>query len=601
MDSGLAETLRPQTSTAQPLLRSLVAQAQGATAAPLVIGKTLAEGGMGVVKLARQEALGRTVVVKTLRGDHAKSAAESVLREAWATGALEHPNIVPVHDIRLDESGAPVIVLQRIEGETWADLMHDQDAVEKRFGETDLLSWNLEILRSVCQALRYAHSRAILHRDIKPANVMIGAFGEVYLVDWGIALSLGNDESTPLPLAKNSSSMAGTPCYMAPEMLGDAPLDERTDIYLLGAVLVEILTGEPPHSTTSLKLMLADVRASTPRLPETAPESLREICIRAMAALPDNRYATVDEFLDAIVTFLRNRSSQNLANEAERTLVQLEKTLRTADIDRQFVYRQFGALRFGFARALDAWPENPNAFAGANRARVAMAQYELAEGHPSAAAGILEEVDDVPDALQSQLTEALVQQEAEQNELNKFRDAASISIGRRTRVFLAIIIGSLWTSAPLLEHFTNWGPWRGSRQNMMVSSLAVWAIACALWFWGRESLLKTELNRKLSIGIFFIFPLQILLYAGSIGMDLPVQSTEQILVFLWAVIATYTTILVERRLAPVAVSFIAAFILSVAYPAQRYLFMAAGTCMCVATVVAVWAYLPTRAAKASSD
>jgi hypothetical protein len=156
--------------------------------------ETIGQGGMGVVRLAEQVALGRRVAVKTLRPDRkSDQAAIDLLREAWVTGAVDHPNVVPVHDIGLDEDGSPVIVLKRIDGHSWAELMHDADRVRERFRVDDLLTWNLEILIQVLFALRFAHSRGIVHRDLKPDNVMIGDFGEVYLLDWGIALSLRDD------------------------------------------------------------------------------------------------------------------------------------------------------------------------------------------------------------------------------------------------------------------------------------------------------------------------------------------------------------------------------------------------------------------------
>jgi len=181
---------------------------------------TIGEGGMGVVHLATQATLGRHVAVKTLRkGAGDEEAALRILREAWVTGALEHPNVVPVHDVGVDASGAPVIVMKRIEGRVWSHLMRDGAEITRRFGATDPLEWNLRTLVSVCNAVHFAHSRGILHRDLKPDNVMIGEFGEVYVLDWGIAVSLKDDPSGRLPCASQATDIAGTPHYMAPEML----------------------------------------------------------------------------------------------------------------------------------------------------------------------------------------------------------------------------------------------------------------------------------------------------------------------------------------------------------------------------------------------
>jgi len=207
---------------------------------------TLGEGGMGVVHLATQRTLGRQVAVKTLRkGAGDEQAALRIVREAWITGALEHPNVVPVHDVGVDASGAPVIVMKRIEGRPWSHYLRDAAAVAKRFAAADLVEWNLRTLANVCNAMHFAHARGILHRDLKPDNVMIGEFGEVYVLDWGIAVSLADDGTGRFPLASQATDIAGTPHYMAPEMLLGDPtmLSPRTDVYLLGAMLYEIFTG----------------------------------------------------------------------------------------------------------------------------------------------------------------------------------------------------------------------------------------------------------------------------------------------------------------------------------------------------------------------
>ncbi|HVK87488.1 MAG TPA: serine/threonine-protein kinase, partial [Kofleriaceae bacterium] len=206
---------------------------------------------MGLVRSAIQTSLGRTVAVKTLKPAMRDAGAQlDLLREAWITGAVEHPNVVPVHALELAPDAGPSIVMKRIDGVAWSRLIADAGEVTRRFGATDLLAWNLGILEHVLNAVRFAHRLGILHRDLKPANVMIGDFGEVYLLDWGIAVSLRDDGTGRFPLAANARDLAGTPAYMAPEMLGrddGPPLSERTDVYLAGSILYEIVTGAPPH------------------------------------------------------------------------------------------------------------------------------------------------------------------------------------------------------------------------------------------------------------------------------------------------------------------------------------------------------------------
>ena len=172
----------PEMAAAIELLRQMGPEL-GADKA-LDIEGTLGEGGMGVVRLATQRSVGRKVALKTLRdGIDSKTAAAKLLYEGWTTGALEHPNVVPVYDVGTSKNGTPFIVLKRIEGEHWGQIMTNAAAVEERFGVTNLVEWNLRTLMQVCNAVHFAHRRGIVHRDLKPENVMIGQFGEVYVVD----------------------------------------------------------------------------------------------------------------------------------------------------------------------------------------------------------------------------------------------------------------------------------------------------------------------------------------------------------------------------------------------------------------------------------
>ncbi len=177
----------------------------------------LGEGGMGIVRLGTQRSLERAVALKSLKdGLETPNARLKLLREAWITGKLEHPNIVPVHDLGIDERGEPRIVLKRIEGASWDTLAKDAAEVKRLFDASDLVEWNLRVLLEVARALHFAHVRGIVHRDLKPENVMIGSFGEVYVVDWGLAVALEDDGSGRFPLALDATELAGTPSYMAP-------------------------------------------------------------------------------------------------------------------------------------------------------------------------------------------------------------------------------------------------------------------------------------------------------------------------------------------------------------------------------------------------
>ena len=436
-------------------LRSLGGSLDG----KIALHETLGEGGMGVVHLATQATLGRHVAVKTLRaGVGDLDATLRILREAWVTGLLEHPNVVPVYDVGVDASGSPVIVMKRIEGLHWGELMHAPDEIERRFAAKDPLEWSVRILVSVCNAVHFAHSRGILHRDLKPENVMIGAFGEVYVLDWGIAVSLRDDPSGRLPPVSLATDIAGTPGYMAPEMLlGDpAGMSERTDVYLLGAIFYEIFAGVPPHQGKNLQEMIASVLLSTPRYAPSFPAEAQRICKKAMSRDPALRYESAEAFRVAIDEYLRHRGSRKLAWDAKQSLGRLLDTLEHGPAggaekeERTLaVFNLLGECRFGYRAALSAWPENEGARKGLDRALLAVVEYELAEGDPAAAATLLREVSQRPGDVSARVEAATRARILQDERLRRLEEDFDPSVGTRTRSFLGSCFGVLWTLIPL--------------------------------------------------------------------------------------------------------------------------------------------------------
>ena len=582
---------------AMAMLEQLAGLSPGAPA-QLRPGQTIGEGGMGIIRLAEQTALGRTVAVKTLKADRGDDAAAlDLLREAWVTGALEHPNIVPVHHVGLDDDGRPLIVLKRIEGVVWHDILEDAELVAARFGATDLLAWNLGILLQVLNAVRFAHSRGIIHRDLKPANVMIGEFGEVYLLDWGIAVSLRDDGSGRLPLAADATEMAGTPCYLAPEMLGrpgGPPLSERTDVYLAGAVLFEVITGEPPHQGASAIEVVTSVILSRPRLPADAPPELARICLRAMEPDPADRYPSIDELRQAIASYLEHRGSAHLAEVARARTDELLALLRLPEgapaRDREDIYRLFGACKFGFHEALAAWRDNAEARAGLTEATVAVAEYELANDDPRAAVGLLSELETPPPELVARARAAAEQHAARQAALEHLRRDLDEKLGTRTRVFIVALLGAIFTLAPLAggldpdlvraRHHVHHVGW----------SAGLLVLLAALGVWARESIGKTAVNRRLFMTGLHLFLVQITLWIGAWYLALPVATTQVLMVLLWFAIGGMVAIAIDRRVAPSALAFLAAFVVSARHP-DRALFIISAANL-VFTINAVWAWWP---------
>lgn len=321
------------------------------------LGSLLGRGGMGVVHLAHQSALRRDVAIKTVAHEEVTDSDVAVLlQEARVMGMLEHPNVVPVHVIGRDTNDRPMIVMKRIQGTAWLDYITGRAEIDG-----DAIQFHIDAAVAVCRALAFSHDRGIIHRDIKPENVMIGQFGEVYLMDWGLAVSI-NDEIRGIPHVSSATSVVGTPAYMPREMTTGQPLDlsAATDVALVGASLYHALTGEPPNRGDTLFDMLRFAyEGRTRAYPDSVPEELVQICERAMAHDGRERYSSVNDMREALEGFLLHRNSFELVDSARERLEALRNAIdedRTDD-----VHQAFGEARFGLVSALHIWPENERA------------------------------------------------------------------------------------------------------------------------------------------------------------------------------------------------------------------------------------------------
>ena len=315
----------------------------------------LGEGGMGVVWDARQISIDRSVAVKMIQSEQAQKSLQrkKFLAEAVVTGDLDHPNIVPIYDVGTDFKGKLFYAMKRVQGTPWLHLIKGNSLHE-----------NLQVLLRVADAVAFAHARGIIHRDIKPENVMLGEFGEVLLMDWGLALP--TEDYRKAEKLEFSGGLAGTPAYMAPEMAA-GPIEKigtASDVYLLGATLFQVVTGKPPHSAPDIKACL--IAAMRNNIEETDEEGeLLDVAMKAMAKEPEDRYETVREFQSAIQGYLEHEESLSLASRARRDL-------ETAETSGD--YRDYARAVFGFEEAHALWPGNENAEAGINDAKLAYAQ-----------------------------------------------------------------------------------------------------------------------------------------------------------------------------------------------------------------------------------
>ncbi len=254
-----------------------------------VVGELVGRGGMGEVLAARDRQIGREVAVKRLRSRSASDKTKNrFLREARVQGRLDHPAIVPVYEVGHDNEGAPYFVMKKLAGSTLAELLGLASTSRQRL---------LRAFVDICLAVEFAHTRGVVHRDIKPTNLILGDFGDVYVIDWGIAKLVGEPDGDFAdfvgddPLSTHAGTALGTPGYMAPEQIRGDAIGIKVDVYALGCVLFAIVTGRPvmltEETTRDSKLSLTGHRPSTFGA-FIAPE-LDDMIARATAYDPDNR------------------------------------------------------------------------------------------------------------------------------------------------------------------------------------------------------------------------------------------------------------------------------------------------------------------------
>jgi serine/threonine protein kinase len=316
----------------------------------------IARGGMGTVLRAVDQGIRREVAVKFLLDPDDPGHRARFLEEAQITGQLEHPNIVPIHQLGVHADGRCFFSMKMVKGRSLADILKAQAGGEGGWTLVRLLN----VLTAVCNAVAYAHNRGVIHRDLKPANVMVGDFGEVYVMDWGLAKLLGKGPgdcgqpsagaSTQVATSRGvdaqltqAGAILGTPAYMPPEQALGQPVDERCDVYALGAILYEILTLTPPAGRGDrvpvlLRVAKGTIEPPAQRAPARArqgwvPPELSAIALKALAKDPAGRYQSVEALKHDVELFLEGRSvsaKRDTAWEMFRKLLKRNKGISAA-------------------------------------------------------------------------------------------------------------------------------------------------------------------------------------------------------------------------------------------------------------------------------
>ncbi|MGE3807821.1 MAG: protein kinase [Gemmataceae bacterium] len=316
------------------------------------VNRLHAEGGLGRIYVVHDTILNREVALKEIKPKQAAQveACRRFLREAQVTGQLEHPNIVPVYELsfRKDDQ-RPYYTMRLLHGQTLRERIADYQR-RRRAGQARSVEFGrlLEAFVGICQAIAYAHSRGVIHRDLTPDNNILGEFGEVIVLDWGLAKSVTKPDDSDLdqvalseeasPMATTTGRILGTPAYMAPEQAEGktTQINARTDVYGLGAILFELLTGHPPHEGQgSGEVLRQIVTGPTRRVREIDPgadPALEAVCAKAMAKSPRDRYSDAKTLAEEIQRFLADEPVSVYTEPWTRRLARWTRHHRTATL-----------------------------------------------------------------------------------------------------------------------------------------------------------------------------------------------------------------------------------------------------------------------------
>ena len=552
------------------------------------IERTLGQGGSAIVRLARQHALGRDVALKSpLHGTSSAAAMRRILQEGWVTGALEHPGVVAVHDIAVDESGCPHIVMRKVEGATWAELLADPVRVQSLYGVRDVEEWHLRVLMSVASTVHHAHQKGVIHRDLKPDNVMVGPGGEVVLLDWGIAVAIDPERAPYLPTAAEQCRIAGTPRYMAPELAtadGTAQ-GVATDVYLLGGLLHTILKGDGPHLGDDARRVIARVPLFEFVAEPGLPDRLQEICVRALAANTAHRHPSAEDFRRMVQAYLEERAADALFDAGAVEDAAMQAAI-SSDAEAPVVALQyFSAARANYEQAARSSSGSIRAEVALAEARTRFATWHLVRGFPEAARAVVSEMSSPPAGLLARIDAASAEEHRKKAEAEAVLADRNPADRVRTRAWVSLLLGLFFTLAPLYAAAFHAEP---TYLELHTATGTLLLLVMGLWWWARDSLERTSLNR-LFIRTAAIAPVaQMILMFGLWRMGFPSDRAVQ---FFPITSAALTAVLAAAE-APwffvATAGYALAFVISAGVPGLRWPLHTLANALLAAVALAQW-------------
>ncbi len=525
----------------------------------LVLGALLGRGGMGEVRVAEQVSLRREVATKTAYATSSAVVRAALLKEAWVGAALAHPNVASVHTLAR-HGDAVAVVMKRIEGTSWARALS---------GPRDLEP-DLRVLLVVCRALAFAHEKGILHLDLKPENVMLGDFGEVYVLDWG--LSCATVGGPPWLAGPTSfTGPAGTPSYMPPELAGPEVerIGPRTDVYLLGAILHEIVTGRPPHLAPTAIAALAHAYESPPCVYEdTVPRELQTILHRALAREPEQRYPSVEAFREAVEGFLQHRHAEHLAARAEATIAAVERQLASSagpDLE-----AQLAEIEVAIEQTAREWGQHPRLPVLARTLLVLRTRHALAEERVDAARAFHARLDGKDPVLGEEieaLAETLAERARHVRSLEAIGRDLDLTLGGAERQRLFALLGASWASVSLvIGALDRRGALRFGYRELLVEGGCLVAVLVPYGFRRRRTFFQNLANIRLYGGLIFTAVAVELWWVAGALLGVPVRAAIALTPLFYTYAFATLALVLDRRFARGAFALLVTAALAARFP-----------------------------------